>query len=929
MSHRESVNFASARATNQQAEAAPAAEFVPFAAEDVERSIPWRFDQQVARHPERVAVKTRKRQLTYRELQCEANRLARAIVERRGSAQEPVAYLVSDDAKMVIAILGILKAGKIFVPLNIEHPASRNRLSVEDAQALITVVDDTTLKAAAEIAVESELLNIDAIKTTEHGLPKGVELSGDSFAAILYSAGSTGQPKGVLQDHRFHIHNTMHHTNGLRITPSDRLTLLSSRASQQAMTGIFSAMMNGAGLYPFRIKEEGLERLANWIEEEKITVYHSSASVFRQFAKSLSVGRTLGSVRVVKLGSESVSRSDFELWRNHFSRHCIFVNALSSTESGTIRQFVAYPSSVIEGNKIPAGFAVQDMEILLLDETGVPVKPGEVGEIAVRSRFVFPGYWRKPEETKQAFVGEADAGGRRTYRTGDLGQLLPDGCLLHRGRKDFRVKIRGNRVELAEIEMALAEIAGVRQAVVTAEEKTPENPRLVAYIVAKEEPTPKGDYLRSELRKKLPDYMIPAVYVFLKELPLTPQGKVDRRALPAPRWEDEIIASCNSVELLVAEIWKEVLGTDCVDKRQNFFEAGGDSLLAIRMIDELEQAFRKKLTPEIFVNGGTVHSLASRLMEEWEQAPPALFLSAPGAAIGPPLFLLHGDYSTGGLYAIKLARLLGKQWSLCTVQPLRKQGYPLPTSLATMAEENLGRLVTTQAHGPYRLAGYCHGGLIALEMAQRLKARGETVELLVVIDAIARNASLRFYHKLVGAFSSVFHLSERQRMDLFLRAKCFVESVRGQEKSKRFVYVIERLWKAAARRLPRFVGVGPKGQHPAMNGASRAVPYNLVQKVDPAYEERTAHFERLVRSYVPEQYDGEITLLASTDRLRENQDRTLGWNTVAKNVKVRVLPGNHQTCITTFLPALAEELKRCLAGPKSVSSAGSSINRIA
>jgi amino acid adenylation domain-containing protein len=874
------------------------AEFVPFPDADVDASIPLRFQRQVVRHPDRLAIKTRTRQLSYHELEWESNRLAQAIWRRRGDGQEPIAYFLADDANNAISILGILKAGKIVVPLNVEHPASRNRLVVEDSQAAAVIIDGLTISTAQAMAGSAALINLDAIKVDGKDAPAVATLSGESFASIVYTSGSTGQPKGVLQTHRSQLHNTMHHTNSLRITPADRFCLLSSRATQQALVGIFSALLNGAGLYPFRIKEEGLERLENWIDEERVTIYHSSASIFRQFAKPLAEGRRFKTVRVVKLGSEPVGRSDFSLWKEHFSG--VFVNALSSTETGTICQFVANPVTVVKGNRLPAGFAVRDMELLLLDDAGAFVKTGEVGEIAVRSKYIFSQYWRRPDETSHVLVDGPDSDGRRIFRTGDLGRLTPDGCLLHEGRSDFRVKIRGNRVEPGEIELALLDIAGVRHVVVTAFEKTPGNPSLVAYIVPEQESPPTPAFLRAELRKRLPGHMVPAFFVFLQELPLTPNGKVDRAALPIPTQDGRARPAVSTVELQVGEIWKEILGGDTVDIRQDFFEAGGDSLLAVRLLDRLEETFGKKLTPEIFLEGGTIQNLSQRLIGEWSSAPPALLPDGPDPALRPPLYFLHGDYQAGGLYTIRLARLLAGELGVYALQPMRIQGKPLPESIEAMAEEYLARLRAAQAHGPYRLGGYCHGGLVALEMAQRLVAGGERVEVVVLIDSIARNTDLHFYHGLTHFSSTIFRLTEEQRINLFLGVKRLVEQARAQRTTRRLPFVAAKLWNAAARRLP--------WNRKFQTKISSSATFDAELSDD----ERRAHFQRLVGAYFPRTYDGKIVLLASEDRLHQCQEPTLGWAHVNAKVTVGILPGNHHTCITKYLPSLAEELKHVL-----------------
>src|SRR5512146_2463712 len=470
-----------AQALVSGSEAEPSPRLVAFADEAIEQSLPSRFEEQARKFPERLAVKTSKCSLTYRELNHAANRIARAILQRCGHGPHPVACLFSDDALWVATILGILKAGKMYVTLDPEHPPSRTEQVWREAQAPLLATDTPNLAAARRLSGAVEPLNVESIDTfSDENL--GLNLAPDSLACILFTSGSTGQPKGVVHNHRNLLHNIKNHTNTLQITAQDRLSLLSSRTTAQAATGTYSALLNGAALCFFRLKEEGLERLARWLSDEQITIYHSSASIFRHFAASLAGKSLFPGLRVVKLGSEPISSRELQLFKAHFSPDCLFVNALNSTETGMIRQYRTRNGSV-EGNIVPVGYGVPNMEVLVLGDDGRSVAPGEVGEIVVRSRYLAVGYWQKPEQSKAAFAADSAGSDLRLFRTGDIGRLLSDGALVHLGRKDSRVKIRGNRVELAEVEAALLAVTGVKQAVVAAQEDARHDRILVAYVV--------------------------------------------------------------------------------------------------------------------------------------------------------------------------------------------------------------------------------------------------------------------------------------------------------------------------------------------------------------------------------------------------------------------------------------------------------------
>ena len=375
------------------------------------------------------------------------------------------------------------------------------------------------------------LLNIEQLEPGLSTENLGLAVPPDALAYILYTSGSTGKPKGVAQNHRNVLHNITKHTNSLHICSNDRLTWLASVSTAQAMTDVYSALMNGAALCPFNLKQDGLARLEEWLRRRQITIYHSSASIFRGLLDTMKGGADYPSVRVVKLGSEQVYKRDVERWKSRFSATCIFVNALSSTEAGTLRKLQIDLDTVIHQNVVPVGFAVEGMDILLLDDGGLPVEPGNPGEIAIRSRYLAPGYWQAPELTEKVFLPDPEGSGARIFLTGDLGRMSPGGCLEYLGRKDLQVKISGFRVEIAEVEAALLEACPLQQAAVVAWETRPGVMRLTACVVPAEGAAPTAASLRSTLKGSLPDHMIPSELIILKELPLTPSGKVDRQSL--------------------------------------------------------------------------------------------------------------------------------------------------------------------------------------------------------------------------------------------------------------------------------------------------------------------------------------------------------------------------------------------------------------
>jgi amino acid adenylation domain-containing protein len=599
----------------------PGGVFTEFKSEEVEQSIPDRFAPLAAKHADRIAVKTKNHTLTYGELDRVSNRIGRAISTRCGEDDKPLAVLLESDAPMIAAMLGILKAGKIYVPLDPLLPTMRAAYILEDSQAGLIVTNTRNSALAGELAGNAApLLNIDELDAGASHEPPGLFLSPDTPAWILYTSGSTGQPKGVVQNHRNVLHFVMNYTNGLRLCPEDRLTVLSSFSANAANHDIFTGLLNGASLYPLNIKELGLSPLSAWLIEHEITVYHSVPTVFRHFLEAVSEEKKFPSVRVIRFGGEPASKRDVELYKKFFARDCILLNRMGSTETGTLCWYFIDKETQINGNLVPIGYAAEDNEITVLDDAGKEVEVESSGEIAVRSRYLTPGYWRKPELTAAAFLPDPEAGDKRIYRTGDVGRMSADGCLAYLGRKDFQVKIRGHRIEVAEIEMALIEHPEIKEAVVVAGKDKTGDQQLVAYLLPALRPAPTASEARRFLAERLPDYMIPSAWVFLDAFPLAPNGKVNRNALPPPsaarpELDTAFVAPRTPVEATLATIWSEVLDLDRVGIHDNFFDLGGHSLAATRVVSRVIPAFRIELPITSLFDSPTVADMAAVITE--------------------------------------------------------------------------------------------------------------------------------------------------------------------------------------------------------------------------------------------------------------------------------------------------------------------------
>ena len=615
----------------------PSGTFVEFPIEDVETSIPMRFEKIVRQYPGRIAVKMGDQSVTYDELNKAANRIAHALIAERGKQTEPVALLINTSISLVASMLGVLKSGKFFVLLDPSLPLARLAINLEEAGSAIVIADRRTVGLAKQarsdrcLVMELEANSADLSVTDLH-----VTISADTLFSIAYTSGSTGQPKGVCQNHRNLLHNIMLRSHESRISYLDRISLLTS-GTANSVHDILFPLLNGATLLPFDLRHEGVNRLVTWLTHEQVSLCWLSSPLFRKLCESLNGDEELSSLRFIRLRSDSVYKCDIDRFHDVFPHTCTLLIGLSSSETGIMRAlYVGRAANSYDSDAI-VGYPVHGKEILLLDDEGREVGSNQIGEIVVRSRFLSPGYWRRPDLTEAKFKLDPNDPDRRLYFTGDLGLMRADGCLIHKGRKDFRVKIRGYGVEVGEVEKALRECVDIQDAVVVTESKASGEARLIAYLTSQVRPRPTITQIRRMLKTKLPDYMIPSSFVILDALPLGPSGKVDRRALPdpgnrRPELDTPFIAPRTDLEKTVARIFTECTGIGPVGIEDNFFDLGGDSILLARLASRLSTTFHHELAVGELFNRPSVAGIARSLESPAQSIPPKVEIIRSAAA---------------------------------------------------------------------------------------------------------------------------------------------------------------------------------------------------------------------------------------------------------------------------------------------------------
>ena len=596
----------------------PTSPFIEFRKEEVEQSIPERFEDQVRRHSQRLAIKTKDQELTYYELNAAANRLAHRILEKLGEPPSVVPLCVSQTPALAVAILGILKAGKHYVPFDSAQPRDwiQGVLRELDVRTVVTSKEELP-KVRSWVSSEIDLCLVDDDSIDGSDENPQFSQSPDALAYIYFTSGSTGRPKGVLDTHRNVLHNIMRYTNSLHISAEDRLTLLQTLSFSGSVSNIFGALLNGASAFPFDLRKDGASRLAELLQRERITIYHSVPSIFRLVA---SQGKRFPDLRLIRLEGDRALPEDVNTYRRSFSKDCLLANGLGATECGLVRQFFMDRETALPGEVVPVGYAVPDMEIVLLDDHGEITSGTEVGEIAVRSAYLSPGYWHRPELTQRAFTAESGHYGVRLYRTGDLGRFLSNECLLHLGRRDAMVKVRGASVYPEEIERALAGSPDVREAVVLPREDAHGEVSLTAYVVSASGRRARPTELREYLTPRLGVAKVPSQFRVLDELPLTRHGKVDRGALSQtgkarPDLDMCIAPPRTSIEEKIAQIWAEALHVDEVGIHHRFLDLGGDSLIAARVISRILSEFKVELPLRSLFDTPTVAGMAAVLAQ--------------------------------------------------------------------------------------------------------------------------------------------------------------------------------------------------------------------------------------------------------------------------------------------------------------------------
>lgn len=699
------------------------------------------FEELVRVNPSALAIDDRSHKLSYEQMNRRANRMAHFLRRKGVSAEVPVAICLKRSWELLVSLLAVLKAGGACVPLDPDYPSERLSHILDDCgtqlvitkKDLLPVVGDTRAHIACLESIESEL-------ATASDANPATDVTPQNLAYIIYTSGSTGKPRGVQLPHEGLVNHGQAAIELYGLSATERMLQFASISFDIAIEEIWPTWFAGGCVIP-RGDDVPLTaaEFLHWIAGRKITALDLPTAYWHELVHELSESQqTLPeSLRLLIVGGEKASASAYSAWLKAGGARVKWVNTYGPTEASVIASaWEPDPKRAFPDN-LPIGTPVANVRLYVLDEKLSPVPVGTPGELHIGGAGLARGYLNQPQLTEAKFIEDpfsADAGARM-YKTGDMVRRLPDGNLEFVGRIDFQVKIRGFRVELGEIEAVLEKHPAVAQAVVTAREVGAEK-QLVAYVVSSSEQVSQGD-LRQYLKKQLPEYMVPADFVFLETFPLTPNGKVDRKALPEPNSGDSdsekhLTEPRNEAERKMARLWARVLGRESVGLRENFFDLGGHSLLALRLAARIEREFGKKITLTALIEAPTVEEIVKLVQREDSSWSPLVTLQAGGSA--PALYFVHGLGGTVMRFH-DLARHMAPDQPLVCFQAQGIDGkLAVLDDVNEMAEFYLKHLRKAQSSGPYYLGGYSFGGVVALEMARRLNETGEEVGALLLVD---------------------------------------------------------------------------------------------------------------------------------------------------------------------------------------------------
>ncbi len=854
------------------------------------------FAHRAEQAPKATALIYGQRQMSYAMLNAKANQLAHALQARDIGPESKVGIFVNRSFEMVIAVLAVWKAGGAYVPLDPAYPADRLRYMIDDADLALVLTTSALyekLPAAVATAVCLDQEWDDQIGSQPTSNPIS-QVTLNNLAYVIYTSGSTGRPKGVGVTHRGLVNFGLAMAQRCEISEQSRILQFASFSFDASVADFLQALLNGAALV-LADKDDLLmgPDFVQLMQQQKVSVVTLPPS-----ALALLHPADFPALRTVISAGEACSAEIVAKWA--VGRH--FVNGYGPTE-GTVGALTAVLTT---NNPTPVvGQPLSNTQIYLLNPQLQPVPLGVAGEIHIAGRGLARGYLNRPALTAEKFIPNpfAQNGGERLYKTGDLGRYLPDGRIEFLGRLDHQVKIRGFRIELGEVEAALRQHTAVQDALVLAHENG-SGVQLAAYVVG--DAAGLGD-LRPFLNQSLPAYMVPAAFVVLEKFPQTPNGKIDRKALPAPdghlpTTDETFVAPQDALESQLVHIWQDVLKLPSISTDANYFEMGGHSLQAVTLFAAIEKQLKVRLPVSLLFAAPTINQLAAAIRQQGQTSQWSSLVPIQPLGSKTPLFCVHGG--AGHVFHYHdLAQLLGMERPFYGLQPVLDETthQSVFTDVEDMAAHYIQEMKMVQPEGPYLLSGFCYGGIVVYEMAQQLQQAGDEVGLLVFIDPSTphnkpdmpqADSPEEMAARLARHKKNMARLGRLARLGYILNS--------SKNRLTAYWYLFYRAWvriwrKSWAKLVKRYI--------------------NWQQVVPSRFHD--FYFMHLISTqatqrYYPQRYPGEALLFYST--LENGGDESLGWSDLPEDgLKMYAVESTHLGILKRpYIDQVAAELKQHL-----------------
>lgn len=860
------------------------------------------FEAQVKRTPDHDAVVFEASHLTFDRLNRRANQLAHSLRERGVGRGTLVGIFMERSPEMIIGMLGVLKAGGAYVPIDPSYPAGRVAFMLEDTQAPVMLTQRRLLPklpshGAQIICVETDWQEL----LQESSADLDSEVAPEDLAYVIYTSGSTGNPKGVMIPHGAVCNYLSWMTGAFPLDGTDRVLQKAPFTFDASVWEFYLPLVSGARLVLAR-PNGGLDNdyLTRLIAQEGVTIIQFVPSLLRLFLE----GRSLEgchSLRRVFSGGEALPIDTQKRFSERLPKAALY-NLYGPTET-TVYSTYYFCRMTAGQRSVPIGKPIKNTKIYLLDRNLQPTPTGTAGEIHIGGAGLARGYLNRPQLTAEKFIRNpfGDGPEELLYKTGDLARRLPDGDLEFLGRVDQQVKIRGIRIELEGIELILNRHPDVKDNVVTAREGDHGEKQLVAYIVPRLRSMPTVSELRTYLRERFPDYMLPSAWVVMERLPLTPNGKIDRRALPPPSNQRPLLLQAyaeprHEIENQLKSIWEELLQVRPVGVRDSFFELGGDSLLATQLLAQIQEVFGRTVPPSSLIQEATIEYIAKIISSPGDEDRFVSLVAIQSEGTKRPLFFVHG---LGGevLGYRALARHLGSDQPFYGLRACGLDGALKPlTDLPSIAAGYITEILSVQPQGPFLLGGYSSGGVIAFEMAQQLQAGGHQVVFLGILDEEAPGLegqsnrgpgfAIRFMRDLPYWFMD--HVAERPVGEVIADVRRHVRKI-----GKRTAAAIFN------SRTPESFQVDVYDE------------LDLSHLTEHGLRVAEAHYEALT-NYRPRVYPGRITLYRTrAEALFRSHATDKGWGRLTSaGVDLIFVPGNHTNLYQEpYAQFLAQQMK--------------------